>query len=179
MEDRMPRRNGQPDNVRTHPPDRPDATPSAPAMPPRRYRRPPEVVAAPVPATVWTPPARAVGPGRAAWVQNQVRRAFLPPGGTWWDMTPTLTDRADPARGSTPPPFWAALIDPTPGATSVASSATQRTTAGEAGTGDPHLRESAGDAENTAAAPHTSPQQTDVVFADLTEGAFVDGRLGM
>ena len=52
----------------------------------------PQVVAAAVPATVWPPPAHAVGPGWLEWVRGRVRRSFLPPGGRWWDMTATLAD---------------------------------------------------------------------------------------
>ena len=115
----MPYQNGQPDNAGNHPPGhprgRPVAAPSAPSGPPRRHGRTAEVGAAAVPvtvpATVWAPPAYAVGPGWGEWVRDRVRRSFLPPGGCWWDMTAALTDPTLQAPCPAPPPFWAALID--------------------------------------------------------------------
>jgi hypothetical protein len=130
----------------------------------------PQVVAAAVPATVWPPPAHAIGPGWLEWVHGRVRRSFLPPAGSWWDMTATLTDLTRRASCAVPPPFWAALVGaPTVHATPLADTAVSATPA--PGTAD------AGD---VAAAPH-APQSVDIVFADLTDTdrAPVDGRLGM
>jgi hypothetical protein len=130
----------------------------------------PQVVAAAVPATVWPPPAHAIGPGWLEWVHGRVRRSFLPPAGRWWDMTATLTDLTRRASCAVPPPFWAALVGaPSVPATPVADTAV----AAPPGTAD------AGD---VATAPH-APQSVDVdvVFADLTDTDHrpVDGRLGM
>ncbi len=172
----------------------PDRAPVNPAMSgarPRRARppmtrtstRPPTRAAQrpPVPATVWAPPPGAVGPAWEQWIQLAIRRAFLPPGCPFVDLTTTLAARgAEDAPRSAPAtrrssvqlvPFWAHLI---------ASDATPP----PSGPHDHEIDAGHDEAESDALEPILSPgpddeqPPADVAYADLRDTA-VDDRLGV
>ena len=188
----MPHRDNRPDHAGAHPPGRSDTAPPPPrarSVPPPRGRRTPAVTAAAVsvtvPATVWAPAPGAIGPFWLEWVHDRVRRSFLPPDGVWWDITTALTHPAGPDLGSVPPPFWAALID-NPAGQALRGAPAHPPTAppGEAALSGAGREDSSADAAGNAAgapqaAPPQRPRQADLVFADLTDGAPMDGRLGM
>lgn len=137
------------------------------------------VPAAAAPATVWAPPAHAVRSGWCDWVHAAIRAAFLPPAGSWWDMTPSLNSLTGQpgcpgtAEALTPVPFWAALItDPAPPATPDTSGPPVDAVSGprhQSGHATARSQQVTG-----VLAPVAPSGSVDVAFADLTADPTAD-----